>query len=302
MVDHFEELQAAQRLLNAGAVDDSFSLLNRLKEGGTRQPGIDYLRALCFLEMEQRQAALEAAKEELRFSEHQKARLLVDWLSPQFSQAPAVGDDEFRSLYGMIKPFTMVSEARLWSLFSLAKEVCREDVPGDFFECGVAAGGSSALLAAVIQRYSKRERRLFAFDTFEGMPPPSALDTHQGQPANETGWGAGTCAAPQNSLLSICRTLGVENLVQPIKGLFADTLPKFRDRPIALLHMDGDWYRSTLDILENLYDSVVTGGRIQIDDYGHWEGCRRAVHDFAAARGLSFRPAVIDYGGVWLAK
>jgi hypothetical protein len=66
--------------------------------------------------------------------------------------------------------------------------------------------------------------------------------------------------------------------------------------------MDGDWYQSTLDILENLYDSVVAGGRIQIDDYGHWEGCRRAVHDFEAARGLSLKLNRIDYGGVWFVK
>jgi hypothetical protein len=302
MLDPLEELHAAEQSLRAGVVEESFSRLNRLKEGRVRQRGLDYLRALCFLEMGHRQAAIEAAKEELRFFNHPKAKLLLDWLAPQIFGTPVCGDEEFQAVYAAVRSFTMVGEPRLWSLFSLAKDVCERDVPGDFFECGVAAGGSGALLAVVMHRYSKRDRRLFAFDTFEGMPAPTPMDTYNGQPANDTGWGTGTCAAPESSLLNICRTLDVEELIQPVKGLFADTLPKFRDRPIALLHMDGDWYRSTLDVLENLYDRVVAGGRIQIDDYGHWEGCRRAVHEFVSRRGLAFMPHEIDYGGVWVAK
>jgi hypothetical protein len=168
----------------------------------------------------------------------------------------------------------------------------------------VAGGGSSALLAAVLAKYSSQPRLLFSFDTFSGMPQSSALDVHQGQQAEDSGWGAGTCSAPESSLLEVCEKLGVRPFVRPVKGLFSDTLPAHRGEigPIALLHMDGDWYSSTRDILENLFDQVVPGGFIQIDDYGYWEGCKRAVNEFALNRGLNFQPNRIDETGVWLAK
>src|SRR5438105_11888278 len=110
------------------------------------------------------------------------------------------------------------------------------------------------------------------------MPAPASLDRHEGQAAGQLGWGTGTCAAPVESLLEVCRKLGVEALVEPVQGFFSETLCLHRDRMggIACLHMDGDWYDSTYQILANLYDQVVQTGRIQIDDYGFWEGCRRA--------------------------
>jgi hypothetical protein len=216
----------------------------------------------------------------------------------------ASSDPEFRELLEQIKPYTMVWQEPLASLFELAKIVCTEDVPGNFVECGVAAGGSSALLGTVISRYSRRSRRLFSCDTYEGMPDPTIEDTHAGQAAEQTGWGAGTCAAPESSLWEISGRLGVESLIVPVKGLFADTLPAQRERmgKIAFLHMDGDWYSSTGDILVNLFDQVVPGGRIQIDDYGHWEGCQRAVAEFFDQRGIKPELHPIDGSGVWMVK
>ena len=198
----------------------------------------------------------------------------------------------------------MLSAARLWNLFRLAREACREDVEGNFVECGVAAGGSSALLAAAIARHSRRKRRLFACDSFAGMPVPTAADAHKGQAADDTGWGAGTCAAPEASLIEICGRLGVTEFVEPVAGFFGETLPVNRERigPITLLHMDGDWYESTRDILMNLFDSVIAGGAVQIDDYGHWDGCRKAVTEFSEQRRLTFNLQPIDYTGVWFEK
>jgi predicted O-methyltransferase YrrM len=89
--------------------------------------------------------------------------------------------------------------------------------------------------------------------------------------------------------------------VRTVKGYFQDTLPKLRDTvgTIALLHMDGDWYESTKTILHNLYDRVVNDGLIQVDDYGHWEGCRQAVHEFEALHKIKFDINWIDDTGVW---
>jgi len=105
-------------------------------------------------------------------------------------------------------------------------------------------------------------------------------------------------------LMKAAAELDATEYVRPVKGLFADTLPAHRDEvgAIALLHVDGDWYQSTLDILENFYELVSPGGIIQIDDYGYWEGCKKAVKKFEQNSKLKLEPIPIDGTGVWLKK
>jgi hypothetical protein len=246
--------------------------------------------------------------EELRFFPHNEAagKLLakVEELTKPLLET-SLGDDEFKELYRTIRPHTMLHEHRLFSLYTLAKRACEEDVPGNFVECGVAAGGGSALLAAVMKRHGKRERLHFALDTFEGMPDPTAEDIAVGGvAANDTGWGAGTCAAPRESLEAVCDKLGVRDLVRPIKGTFQETLAKHKEEigEIALLHLDADWYESTRTVLNELYDRIADDGYVQFDDYGGWSGCRKAIDEFQMQRSLSFDLQYIDGTGVWMAK
>jgi len=298
-------LEEAELLVKTGQTAQALLLLNQIKAQRIPTRNADLLRARCFLAEKQIQAALEAAREELRhFPENEKAASLIPILEAGITPGPVLGTGEYQQLYSSIRRYTMLDPARLHSLYDLSKSVCERDLPGNFVECGVAAGGSSALLATVIARFSKRARRLFSCDTFTGMPDASPLDKHGNSTPEDAGWGAGTCAAPIDSLRSICKELGVSEIVEPVQGLFADTLPKLRERvgPIAFLHMDGDWYSSTRDILENLFDQIVDGGVIQIDDYGYWEGCKQAIKEFEEKRGLHFDLHTIDDTGVWMIK
>lgn len=59
--------------------------------------------------------------------------------------------------------------------------------------------------------------------------------------------------------------------------------------PIALLRLDADWYESAKRVLDNLAGCVVSGGLIIVDDYYAYEGCARAVNEFAAERNLGIR-------------
>ncbi|UNU26490.1 class I SAM-dependent methyltransferase [Microcoleus vaginatus] len=211
----------------------------------------------------------------------------------------------FKNIFSIVRPYTLLSESRLFSLYCLAKQICVEDLPGNFVECGTCKGGSAALIAFVIKHYSRRPRVLYAFDTFEGMPAPTEIDRHQGIPANLTGFGEGTLKASiSENLDKICELLQVRDIVVPVKGLFAQTLPthKLAIGSIAFLHADGDWYESTMDIFNTLYDSVISNGFIQVDDYGHWEGCKQAVQDFEMMKGESFSLHTIDETGVWFQK
>jgi hypothetical protein len=72
--------------------------------------------------------------------------------------------------------------------------------------------------------------------------------------------------------------------------------------PIGVLRLDGDWYESTKCCLDQLFDQVVPGGYIIIDDYGHWEGCRHAVDEFLAHRNLDVELVTVDYTGRYFRK
>lgn len=286
---------------------DSLARLNEMK--ARRQPAIDvdYLRALHFWRLGQMSALNESLKEELRyFPDNPRAKRLQQKLSGRRpKQDSTVTDPFWQHIYQTVTPYTMMGEARLNNIYQQTTRLCEKGVAGNFVECGVAAGGSSALLAAVIKKHGQQEcRRVLSFDTFEGMPDPTEEDVHQGIHAQETGWGAGTCSASETSLMEVCAKLDVAHLVTPVKGLFADTLPCRVGQlaPVAFLHVDGDWYSSTKDVLENVYDSVVPGGVIQFDDYGYWDGCRKAVHEFFESRGLGPELHKIDSTGVWMIK
>jgi len=305
-MNHFRmQLLVAKLLFAVGFTDHCFSILCRLKATKSRLPGIDLLRARCRMRKSLLIEAREMLKEELRLHPDCKeaSGMLAD-----LGAAPANGDacyaPEFQEILAKIGPYTMLSQSRLHALYQAALDACERDMPGNFAECGVAGGGSSALLAWVIKNHSKRRRRLFSFDTFEGMPTPTAADTYGGVDALSSGWADGTCAAPIESVLRAAAELDAQDVILPVKGLFADTLPRMRSEvgSLCLLHLDGDWYESTRDILVNLFDLIVPGGYLQVDDYGYWDGCKRAVHEFEASRGLNFSVNPIDATGVWFRK
>jgi len=75
-------------------------------------------------------------------------------------------------------------------------------------------------------------------------------------------------------------------------GWFSDTVPAAAQEieSIALLRLDGDLYESTRVVLEALYDKVNNlSGFVYVDDYGSFNGARRAVDEFRAARGITAR-------------
>jgi len=83
-----------------------------------------------------------------------------------------------------------------------------------------------------------------------------------------------------------------------IKGWFQNTLLINRDKigKIAILRLDGDFYESTKVVFEALYDQVVPGGAVIIDDYGSFEGCRIATHEMFAANGINPHLVYVDNG------
>jgi hypothetical protein len=191
----------------------------------------------------------------------------------------------------------LLPAARLLTLERSIRRVVRRNIPGDIVECGVAQGGSSALLALWLRRLNS-DKKIYAFDTFEGLPAPNLNDPDYSRAEKWTG----KCRGDLADVSSLFDSLGVLDRAVFVKGKFEDTLAGSNVSAISLLHMDADWYDSTLQILENLWDRVSPGGIVQIDDYGTWQGCRKAVDEFFAKRGIVVPLVMIDSDAGWLVK
>ncbi|TAK66833.1 MAG: macrocin O-methyltransferase [Dehalococcoidia bacterium] len=195
------------------------------------------------------------------------------------------------------------------TLYEQVAYVERRQLPGAFVECGVWRGGGAAMMALANLAEAAERRVIHLFDSFEGMPAPSQeLDGPEAArlmaEAAQRGV-ACNAAAPEEALRLIVERAGYpEAFVRVHQGWFQDTLPADRDGigPIALLRIDGDWYDSTRVVFEQLYDRVAPGGVIVIDDYGHFEGCRRATDEFLARHAPHAYLHHIDYTGRYLIK
>ena len=158
-------------------------------------------------------------------------------------------------------------------------------IDGAFVETGVFTGGASGYaLRSMMRNGSIRD--YWGFDSFEGMPQPTIDD---GEKARR--WvgddPSAVNAADYETCLSYLRSSGYPlDRINLVKGWFDETLPAYKERigRIALLRLDGDFYASTKVALEQLYSQVATGGIVIIDDYGSFEGCRKAVDEFLAAK------------------
>ncbi|MBC8007188.1 MAG: class I SAM-dependent methyltransferase [Prolixibacteraceae bacterium] len=200
---------------------------------------------------------------------------------------------EYSRRFRIVRPYTMMSNARLRALHDATARVIAAGVPGVLVECGTAKGGSAAMMALVVHE-CRSDKRIWVFDCFEGMPPPTENDPDRDLAANYVG----DCLGTFEEVSALFAELGVSDRMRMVKGLFQETLPPSSTGDIALLHIDGDWYDSVMSCLTSLYDRVPPGGIIQLDDYGYWQGARKAVNDFFKLRGEPV-PALkrIDHSG-----
>jgi predicted O-methyltransferase YrrM len=194
----------------------------------------------------------------------------------------------FAEIVPIVHTHTILSPMRLAGLYSAVRHAVDDGIPGDLVECGCCRGGSAAMMALACDR----SRRLWAFDSFAGMPPSTADD-----PADAMEHTGGCCVGIEE-VQTFLAGLGVLNNGTLVKGWFRDTFPKHEVKQIAVLHVDCDWHDSVKLSLETFYDLVSPGGIIQIDDYGHWSGARKAVDDFFRVRGIDPKLKALDYTGV----
>ena len=202
------------------------------------------------------------------------------------------------------KPFTMTSRERMAALIKAVTYLTENGITGDVAECGVWRGGSMMIVALTLLAHGDTSRSLYLFDTFEGMSAPTAHDkSFDGVSADvqlnraPQGVGIWCCAGLEDVRANILSTGYPEDKVHLIKGKVEDTIPRHIPSSLALLRLDTDWYESTKHELTHLYPLLNKKGVLILDDYGHWQGSKKAVDEYFREHGHNVYLHRIDYTG-----
>lgn len=185
---------------------------------------------------------------------------------------------------------TYLTVPALLDLHQTAARIEADNLPGIFIEAGCALGGSAIVLAA-----SKRANRPFyVYDVFGMIPPPSSNDERDAwsryeeiQTGRSAGIGGDSYYGYQTDLLErVTRNFERHGFpldrsnIRLVQGLYEDTL--YVTEPVALAHIDCDWHDSVWTCLTRIVPHLVVGGRLIVDDYADYSGCKKAVDRYFA--------------------
>lgn len=216
-------------------------------------------------------------------------------MNTEITQRPAPGAPIGRAteLIASIRSsrLTYCGPPKLENLAAAVREIELNEVAGDFLEAGVALGGSAILLG----RLKPPTARLWLHDVFGTIPPPGENDGPDAHARFEeirsgrsAGLGGDLYYGYVDNLLEQVkenlRKFGLDpegSQLALVPGLFEETLRP--SGPIALAHIDCDWYESVRTCIERILPVLAPGGIIVFDDYNSYSGCRRAVDEMLAA-------------------
>ena len=195
---------------------------------------------------------------------------------------------------------SMVSVDRLWAVIQATRYIIRNNIEGDFVECGVWRGGCSLAIAMILDEL-KSNKKIYLFDTFAGMTKPGSNDINcdnvhankkfiESKKVNYNSW----CYASLNDVHKQFKKLNLYKKAVFVKGDILKTLKQENNLPkkISLLRLDTDWYESTKCELDILYPLLQKDGVLLIDDFGQWQGARKAVNEYSE-KNYSFSKCLI---------
>lgn len=222
----------------------------------------------------------------------QHLRSLLLRLQPRqhADQVPAAD----RAIIEEAQQYSMIGFERLFVLIDAVRHVVKRDLPGAFVECGVWRGGSVLAVLRTLMSLGVTDRDIYLYDTFEGMTMPTEQDVSPFHGSALNAWQEaqrqGVRAWDYLFNEKIFNEDDVRKLLLStgypaqrlhfVKGPVEQTIPAVMPESIALLRLDTDWYESTRHEMRHLYPRIAPEGILIVDDYGHWEGCRKAIDEY----------------------
>lgn len=197
-------------------------------------------------------------------------------------------DEIFGRIYDSSKDYTMTSKEKMYSLYRAVLFIINSKIEGDFVECGVWRGGSAMLIAQTLIELNVINRKIYLYDTFEGMTEPKEEDynlvgirNQAKQKWEKTKMHNGWCyASLQEVQANMALTKYPREQLVFVKGKVEETIPKQTPIKISLLRLDTDWYESTKHELVHLFPLLTKNGVLILDDYGFWMGSKKAVDEY----------------------
>jgi asparagine synthase (glutamine-hydrolysing) len=165
---------------------------------------------------------------------------------------------------------------------------------GIIIETGVALGGSSIVIA----KAKSPLKRVYFYDVFDMIPPPSdkdGKDVHDRyetiKSGNSIGLNGNMYYGYEKKLFEKVKNnfincgIKLDDTINFVQGLYQDTLQV--KESVTFAHIDCDWYDSVMICLERIVPNLVVGGRIILDDYNDWSGCKKAVDEYFSDKVIS---------------
>jgi hypothetical protein len=227
-------------------------------------------------------------------------RLLAVRTGYKFSKSSLQLSKADLSIMNFVNERTMTGQLRLANLCEAVGYLTQRNIVGDFVECGVWRGGSVMAMAMKSKSLGNSERKIWLYDTFEGMTQPNekdfliensilanslTLDLKSNSKLDSDYIGGITAFASLEDVTKGLSSSGypVKNF-KIVKGDVSRTLLHCEvPEQISLLRLDTDFYESTKISLEILWPKLVQGGILILDDYDFWGGARQAVDEFFAS-------------------
>lgn len=177
--------------------------------------------------------------------------------------------------YGVAKAKELQGFAGFFELLYATKSI-----EGDIVECGVGRG-RSLFYFGFITNLLKSKKLVYGFDSFEGFPEPSKEDKSKRNP-QKGDWNFTDINLVKNRFIFADMINFYNDQVKLIKGFFSATLEENLPQKISFLHIDGDLYQSTLDVLNHAYPKLTKGAYVVLDDYDDpkWPGVKKAVSEY----------------------
>jgi len=213
---------------------------------------------------------------------------------------------QFIELYERVKDYTMVEKERCFALYQSVNYIIKNNIRGDFAECGVWKGGSCMLIAFLLLELGVTDRSIYLYDTFEGMVQPGIMDGEAEKRTweemrDENGHNNWCFSSIELTMMNMRQTGYPEEKIKFVKGKVEETIPVTIPSGLALLRLDTDWYESTKHELVHLYPLLERKGVLIIDDYGAWTGARKAVDEYFSGKHAVFLHR-LDWTGRLLIK
>jgi O-methyltransferase len=187
--------------------------------------------------------------------------------------------DRFREKI-LFRPSWREQTCRQEFFYNAFQALAFNGIDGDYTEFG-CSGGMTFALAYHESRRLQHQAKLWAFDSFQGLPAPR---DERDQPEM---WKEGMMATSLDAFHRICASKGIpKEAYKTVQGFYEHSLTKLspddEPRNIALAYVDCDLYSSTKTVLQFLEPRLKHGMIVAFDDYFCWSpsqiaGERRAM-------------------------